>query len=225
MRVLVVEDDKKIRDFIVKGLQENHCQTFTADDGIDALEVLMVEKSIDIIVLDVMMPRMDGLTFLQTIRKNGESLPVIILSAKRSVEEKIEGLEYGADDYLEKPFSFSELYARIQVIHRRYSKEPIKVINELSFKDLKLNLISRVATRGSENIELQAREFALLEYFMKNPGRVITKTMILEKVYGYHFDTQTNVVDVLVHRLRSKIDAGEDKIIHTVRGVGYVLKS
>lgn len=225
MRVLVVEDDKKIRDFIVKGLQENHCQTFIAVDGIEALEILAIEGAINIIVLDVMMPRMDGFTFLQTIRKRGDSVPVIILSAKRSVEEKVEGLEFGADDYLEKPFSFSELYARIQVIHRRYSKEPVSVVNELTFKDLKLNLISRIATRGNEQIELQAKEFQLLEYFLRNPGRVITKTMILEKVYGYHFDTQTNVVDVLVHRLRAKIDAGDEKIIHTVRGVGYVLKS
>jgi DNA-binding response OmpR family regulator len=224
MKILVVEDDKKISDFIVKGLQENQCQALCAYDGIEALDILSTEEGIDLIVLDVMMPRLDGLGFLQTIRRNNNLTPVIILSAKRSVEEKVEGLQFGADDYLEKPFSFSELYARIQVIHRRFSKEAIVPLNELSFKDLKLDLISRVASRGSDKIELQAKEFLLLEYLLKNPGRVITKTMILEKVYGYHFDTQTNVVDVLVHRLRAKIDHTDEKLIHTVRGVGYVLK-
>lgn len=224
MKILVVEDDKKISDFIKRGLQENQCHVLCAYDGIEALDILSTEENIDIIVLDVMMPRLDGLGFLQTIRRNNNQTPVIILSAKRSVEEKVEGLEYGADDYLEKPFSFTELYARIQVIHRRFSKETVKPINELVFQDLKLDLITRMAQRGDEVVELQAKEFLLLEYFLRNPNRVITKTMILEKVYGYNFDTQTNVVDVLVHRLRSKIDHGEKKIIHTVRGVGYVLK-
>lgn len=224
MKILVVEDDKKISDFIVKGLQENKCHTLCAYDGIEALDILSTEEGIDLIVLDVMMPRLDGLSFLQSIRRNKNITPVIILSAKRSVEEKVEGLEFGADDYLEKPFSFSELYARIQVIHRRFSKEVITPLSELSFRDLKLDLLTRVATRGEERVELQAKEFLLLEYLLKNAGRVITKTMILEKVYGYNFDTQTNVVDVLVHRLRSKVDHTKEKLIHTVRGVGYVLK-
>lgn len=224
MKILVVEDDKKISDFIVKGLTENQCITLCAYDGIEALDIVSVEPDIDVIVLDVMMPRLDGLSFLQTIRRNNNQTPVIILSAKRSVEEKVEGLEYGADDYLEKPFSFTELYARIQVIHRRFSKEVIKPVNELSFQDLRLDLLSRIASRGNEEVELQSKEYLLLELFLRNPNRVITKTMILEKVYGYNFDTQTNVVDVLVHRLRSKVDHGDKKLIHTVRGVGYVLK-
>lgn len=224
MKILVVEDDKKISDFIIKGLQENQCHVLCAADGIEALDIVATEENIDVIVLDVMMPRLDGLSFLQVIRKNNNQTPVIILSAKRSVEEKVQGLEFGADDYLEKPFSFTELFARIQVIHRRFKKETVKPVNELSFQDLKLDLISRVAHRGDEEVELQTKEFLLLEYFLRNPNRVITKTMILEKVYGFNFDTQTNVVDVLVHRLRSKIDHGDKKLIHTVRGVGYVLK-
>lgn len=225
MKILIVEDDKKINDFIKKGLEQSQFNAISAYDGIEALDILEVGPRPDLIILDVMMPKLDGLTLLQTLRRKQINIPVIILSAKRSVEEKVQGLEFGADDYIEKPFAFSELLARIQVVLKRaqgksVSSEP----TELIFQDLKLDLISRVATRGTEKVELQPKEFSLLEYFLKNPERIITKTMILEKIYGYNFDTQTNVVDVLVYRLRSKVDNQAKKLIHTVRGVGYVLK-
>lgn len=225
MKILIVEDDKKINEFIKKGFEQNQFYTISAFDGVEALEILEVGPHPDLIILDVMMPKLDGLTFLQTLRRREILIPVIILSAKRSVEEKVQGLEFGADDYIEKPFAFSELLARAHVILKRtqgksLNKEP----TELSFQDLKLDLISRIATKGEEKFELQPKEFSLLEYFLRNPERIITKTMILEKIYGYNFDTQTNVVDVLVYRLRSKVDNQSKKLIQTVRGVGYVLK-
>lgn len=225
MRILIVEDDQKINEFIRKGFIQNHYEVLSAYDGIEALDILETEVHVDLIILDIMMPKLDGLTFMQSLRRQGKTIPIIILSAKRSVEEKVQGLEFGADDYIEKPFAFSELLARVQTVLKRLSPSTIRdVKTQLQFKDLKLDLISRVATRGDKNIELQPKEFSLLEYFLNNPERVITKTMILEKIYGYNFDTQTNVVDVLVYRLRAKIDFLPQKIIHTVRGVGYVLK-
>jgi two-component system OmpR family response regulator len=220
MKILVVEDDNKIHDFIVLGLKENQYLTLSAYNGVEALDYLEVEK-VDLIILDVMMPRLDGLTFLQTIRRQGNSVPVIILSAKRSVEEKVQGLEFGADDYLEKPFAFAELLARIQVLLRRKLGAAPNVQTEFNFKDLKVDLIKREASLAGVKLELQNKEFQLLEYFIRNPERVITKTMILEKVYDIQFDPGTNVVDVLVYRLRTKLDR---KYIQTVRGVGYVLK-
>jgi len=220
MKILVVEDDKKIHDFIISGLKENQYLTLSAFNGVEALDYLEVEK-IDLIILDVMMPRLDGLTFLQTIRRQGNAVPVIILSAKRSVEEKVQGLEFGADDYLEKPFAFAELLARIQVLLRRKQGGGTNVQTEFNFKDLKVDLVKREASLAGVKLELQNKEFQLLEYFIRNPERVITKTMILEKVYDIQFDPGTNVVDVLVYRLRTKLDR---KYIQTVRGVGYVLK-
>lgn len=219
MKILVVEDDKKIHDFIISGLKEHQYLPISAFDGVEALDLVHAED-VDLIILDVMMPRLDGLTFLQTIRRQNISTPVLILSAKRSVEEKVQGLEFGADDYLEKPFAFAELLARIQVLLRR-KQGSVNVQTELNFKDLKLDLIRREVSLAGTRLDLQNKEFQLLEYFMRNPSRVITKTMILEKVYDIQFDPQTNVVDVLVYRLRSKIDR---KYIQTVRGVGYVLK-
>lgn len=223
MKILVVEDDPKISAFISKGLKESGYITETAMDGIEALEHLDT-GSFDLIVLDIMMPRMNGIDFLREIRAKGMSTPVIILSAKRTVEEKVEGLQHGADDYIVKPFAFSELLARIQVLLRR--TQPQKAVSTtLSNSGVTMDLLKREVTRDGTVIDLQPKEFALLEYFLRNPDRVLTKTMILENVYAYNFDTQTNIVDVLVHRLRNKINNGfESKLIRTLRGVGYAFK-
>jgi two-component system OmpR family response regulator len=221
MRILVVEDDKKIASFVVKGLKQSG---FAVDHCADGEEALIFARSVsyDAAVLDLMLPKLDGLTVLQRMRKEGINTPVIILSAKASVDDRIRGLQAGGDDYVTKPFAFSELLARIQALIRRatHAAEPTR----LTVGDLTLDLLSREVTRGTEKIELQTRELSLLEYLMRNAGRVVTKTMILEHVWDYSFDPQTNVVDVLVHRLRSKVDK-ERTMIQTIRGVGYVLKA
>ncbi|MBM3844764.1 MAG: response regulator transcription factor [Verrucomicrobia bacterium] len=222
MRVLIVEDDKKISSFIVNGLKQ---AGFMADGCADGEEALIMARSspYDAVVLDLMLPKRDGLSVLTTLRKEGIRMPVIILSAKASVDDRIKGLQAGGDDYLTKPFAFSELLARIQALIRRanQSAEPTKLV----CADLSIDLLTREVIRGGGSLELQAREFSLLEYLLRNQGRVVTKTMILEHVWDYSFDPQTNVVDVLVHRLRSKVDKDyTDKLIHTIRGVGYVLK-
>lgn len=223
MRVLVVEDDKKIASFVVNGLKQAGYAVDACNDGEEAL---MMGRSTpyDAAVLDLMLPKRDGLNVLQTLRREGVRTPVIILSAKASVDDRIRGLQAGGDDYLAKPFAFSELLARVQALIRRATQaaEPTR----LSCGDLVVDLLTREVTRGGQKFELQAREFALLEYLMRNPGRVVTKTMILEHVWDYSFDPQTNVVDVLVHRLRTKVDKDFPvKLIHTIRGVGYVLKN
>lgn len=224
MKILVVEDDPKISSFIQKGLKQSQYLVEEVANGRTALDHILIDKTIDLIVLDIMLPEMSGLEVLAEMRKAGINTPVLVLSAKRTVEEKVEGLQYGADDYMEKPFSFSELLARVQALLRRRMPES-KVMTSLTCFDLSMNLLKREVHRQDKLIDLQAKEFSLLEYFMRNPGRVLTKTMILENIYGYNFDTQTNVVDVLVFRLRSKIDKDfEKKLLHTIRGVGYVLK-
>ena len=221
MRILVVEDDKKIASFVVKGLKQSG---YAVDHCADGEEALAMARSIpyDAVVLDLMLPKLDGLTVLQTLRKEGVKIPVIVLSAKASVDDRIRGLQAGGDDYVTKPFAFSELLARVQALIRRATQatEPTR----LSVGDLTLDLLGREVRRGAERIELQARELSLLEYLMRNAGRVVTKTMILEHVWDYSFDPQTNVVDVLVHRLRSKVDPNKN-MIQTLRGVGYVLKA
>ncbi len=222
MRVLVVEDDDKIASFIQNGLKEAGFAVDRAGDGNQGL-ALGLEGVYDAAVVDIMLPGLDGLSLIERLRQKGVTTPVIILSAKRSVDDRVRGLQIGGDDYLTKPFSFSELLARIQALIRRASRvaEP----TSLQLGDLHLDLLSRQVRRGGKLIELPAREFALLEYLMRNQGRVVSKTSILEHVYDYSFDPQTNVVDVLVHRLRRKVDQGfEPKLIHTVRGMGYVLK-
>lgn len=223
MKILVVEDDAKIASFITKGLKESGYNSFHVDNGRDALETILSD-SYDLVILDVMLPQMNGLEVLAELRKQNQSLPVLILSAKRSVEERVEGLQHGADDYLVKPFAFSELLARIQVLLRRH--QPAKAMpTELNRFGIQLDLLKREVKRDGKTIELQAKEFSLMEYFLRNPERVLSKTMILENVYNYNFDTQTNIVDVLVCRLRNKIDKDfNKKTIHTIRGVGYVLK-
>ena len=220
MRMLVVEDDPKIASFVVQGLKQ---AGFAVDHCRDGEEGLVKARAVsyDAAVLDVMLPKLDGLSLLETLRRDRLNLPVLILSAKASVDDRIRGLHAGGDDYLTKPFAFSELLARIQALLRRSSHAPEPT--RLTVGDLVLDLLSREATRAGQRIELQPREFALLEYLMRNPGRVVTKTMILERVWDYSFDPQTNVVDVLVHRLRSKVDKGK-QMIHTLRGVGYVLR-
>ena len=222
MRVLVVEDDKKIASFVVNGLKQNGFAVDHASDGEEAL-ILASTVPYDAAVLDIMLPKLDGLSMLSQLRQAKVLTPVLILSAKASVDDRVKGLQAGGDDYLTKPFAFSELLARVQALIRRsnHTAAPTK----LSAGDLSMDLLTREVTRAGQRIELQSREFALLELLMRHPGRAITKTMILEHVWDFSFDPQTNVVDVLVHRLRAKVDKDfQVKLIQTLRGVGYVLK-
>ena len=222
MRILVVEDDKKIASFIGKGLKEAGFAVDVAHDGADGLHLGLTEPY-DAAVVDIMLPGLDGLSLIERLRAKKIAVPVIILSAKRSVDDRVKGLQAGGDDYLTKPFSFSELLARIQALIRRSTR--ISEPSTLSAGDLSIDLLTRQAKREDQDINLPAREFALLEYLMRNRGRIISKTSILEHVYDYSFDPQTNVVDVLVCRLRNKVDRDfENKMIHTVRGMGYVIK-
>jgi DNA-binding response OmpR family regulator len=222
MRVLVVEDDTKIADFIVAGLRQAGFAVDRASDGDEGLQFALTEPY-DAAVVDVMLPKLDGLSLIEEMRRRRINTPVLILSAKRSVDDRVAGLQKGGDDYLIKPFAFVELLARVQALIRRASG--VAESTRLLVGDLTLDLLTREVTRGGQRIDLQPREFALLEYFMRNAGRVISKTMILEHVWDYHFDPQTNVVDVLVSRLRGKVDRDHTaKRIHTIRGVGYVLR-
>ena len=223
MRLLVVEDDKKIASFVVNGFKQSGFAVDHATNGEDAY-ALACATPFDAAIVDVMIPKMDGISLVQNLRKDGIRIPVIFLSAKGSVEDRVKGLQSGGDDYLTKPFSFTELLARVQALIRRSTDkgaEPTKLI----VGDLQLNLLTREVTRGNQKIELQPREFALLEYLMRSAGKVVTKTMILEHIFDYSFDPQTNVVDVLVHRLRTKLDKDfSKKLIQTYRGMGYALK-
>jgi len=219
----MVEDDATIADFVAKGLTEAGYAVDVAADGERGVE-LATSGRYDAAIVDLMLPRLDGLTLIDRVRGRGIRTPVLILSARRSVDDRVKGLQAGGDDYLTKPFAFAELLARLQALIRRSTGqiEPTR----LSLGDLSLELLSRRAERGGHAIELRPREFSLLEYLMRNQGRVLTKTMILSHVWGYNFDPGTNVVDVLVSRLREKIDRDyEPKLLHTVRGVGYVLKA
>lgn len=220
MRILVVEDDRKIASFIVNGLKQSGFAVDHAENGEDALFKAQT-IAYDAGVVDLMLPKLDGLGLIQQLRASGIRFPVLILSAKTSVDDRVRGLEAGGDDYLTKPFAFSELLARMHALIRRATQTPEPT--RLAVGDLTLDLLSREVRRGSRSIELQPREFALLEYLMRHANRPVTKTMILEHIFDYSFDPQTNVVDVLVHRLRSKVDQ-ERAMIHTIRGVGYVLK-
>ncbi|MEA2014542.1 MAG: response regulator transcription factor [Thermodesulfobacteriota bacterium] len=222
MRILVVEDDEKIASFISKGLKEAGYAVDVAGDGVDGLH-LGITEPYDTAIIDIMLPGLDGLSLIERLRTKGIKTPVIILSARHSVDDRITGLERGGDDYMTKPFSFSELLARIQALIRRAARLPES--STLRMGDLTIDLLSREVKRGEMPITLASREFALLEYLLRNKGRIISKTSILEHVYDYSFDPQTNVVDVLVCRLRNKIDRDfGTKLIHTVRGMGYVLK-
>jgi two-component system, OmpR family, response regulator len=223
MRILVVEDDKKIASFVVKGLAQAGFAVDHAADGEKGLKrALAVEY--DAAIVDVMLPQLDGLSMIARLREKRILTPVIVLSAKRSVDDRVKGLHGGGDDYLTKPFSFVELLARVQALIRRSHHTPEST--ELRLGDLSLDLLSREVERAGQRIDLQPREFSLLEYLLRNAGKVVSKAMIIEHVWGYDFDPMTNIVDVLVSRLRNKIDRDfETKLIHTHRGVGYALKS
>jgi two-component system OmpR family response regulator len=223
MRILVVEDDEKIASFIINGLKQNGFSVDCASDGEMALSSCAT-VTYDAIILDIMLPKLDGLSVLGRIRQNRSLVPVLLLSARASVESRVDGLQAGADDYLTKPFAFSELLARVHALIRRASHvaEPTTLVAG----DLSMNLMTRDVIRGGRKIELQNKEFALLELLMRHPGRPVTKTMILEHIWDYSFDPQTNVVDVLAHRLRAKLEKSfPNKLMHTIRGVGYVLKA
>jgi len=223
MRVLVVEDDAKIAAFITIGLKQAGFVVDQVADGAAGLALALTEPYA-VVVIDLMLPQLDGLSLIEEVRRRQVNTPMLILSAKRSVDDRVKGLQTGGDDYLTKPFAFAELLARVQALIRRASgvTEPTR----LKVGDLTLDLLTREVTRAGERLELQPREFALLEYLMRNAGRVISKTLILSHVWDYHFDPQTNVVDVLVSRLRSKVDKDHsEKYIQTLRGVGYVLRS
>jgi len=223
VRALVVEDDEKIASFVGNGLKQAGFTTDQAANGEQGLDLALSEPY-DVAVVDVMLPALDGISLIEEMRRQKVNTPVIILSAKRSVDDRIRGLQAGGDDYLVKPFAFSELLARVQALLRRASGDG-SAQARLLVGDLSMDLLSREVIRAGEQLDLQAREFSLLEYLMRNAGKVVSKTMILEHVWGYSFDPQTNVVDVLVCRLRNKIDRSHStKLIHTIRGVGYVLK-
>ena len=222
MRILLVEDDAKIASFIITGLKAAGYAVDHALDGEKGLDLALTEPY-DAAIIDLMLPKRDGLSLIETIRKEKNRTPVIILSAKGSVDDRVKGLQAGSDDYITKPFAFSELLARVQALIRRMSglSEPTR----LTAGDLSMNLLTREVTRGGKKIDLQPIEFSLLEYLMRSSGRVVSKTMIMEHVWNYDFDPQTNVVEVRISRLRDKIDRDFDKkLIHTIRGVGYVLK-
>ncbi len=224
MNLLVVEDDDKIGSFVTRGLQQEGHHVDWRRNGNDGLSQARA-RSYDVLILDRMLPGRDGLDIIRSLRADKVSTPVLVLSARSSVDDRVAGLQIGADDYLTKPFSFAELVARVQALARRSTGPGTTTATRLEFADLSLDLLTRRARRGEQTIDLQAKEFALLEYLMRNPERVLSKTMILDRVWEYAFDPQTNVVDVLVSRLRTKIDRGFDaKLIHTIRGVGYVLR-
>jgi two-component system OmpR family response regulator len=222
MRILIVEDDERIAAFVRKGLQEAGYAVDHARDG-EAGYQLAVTVPYDAGIIDLMLPRRDGLSLIEALRKRGVQTPLLILSARRSVDDRVRGLQHGGDDYLVKPFAFAELLARLQALIRRThgATEPTRI----TVGPLSIDLLSRTVTRAGTVIDLQPREFTLLEYLMRQAGHVVTRTMIMQHVWDFDFDPQTNVVDVLVHRLRAKIDQDfTPKLLHTVRGVGYVLR-
>ena len=221
MRILVVEDEKKVASFIKKGLEEEYYAVDCAYDGEEAL--FMVEANdYDLVILDIMLPKIDGLEVLEGVRGKGLTLPVLLLTAKDSVEDVVRGLDAGGDDYLTKPFAFAELLARARALLRRKEREPA---GEFRVADLALDPVTHKVSRGGKEIDLTAKEYALLEYLMRNVNQVVTRTMISEHVWDYHFDPMTNVIDVYVNHLRKKIDLNSShRLIHTIRGVGYILR-
>lgn len=221
MRILIVEDEKKVAGFIKKGLEEETYAVDVAYDGEEGFHLADMNQY-DLIILDLMLPKMDGLEVLTRLRDNKVSTPILLLTAKDAVDDKVTGLNKGADDYLTKPFAFSELLARIRSLLRRGQ---VETQTELKVGDLCLDMVSHKVSRNDEEIELTGKEYSLLEYFMRNEGKVLTRTMIAEHVWDYNFDTFTNVIDVYVNHLRKKIDKKYPaKLLHTLRGVGYVMR-
>jgi len=221
MKILVIEDEKKVANFLQKGLKEEQYVVDVAYDGLEG-EHLAKTNDYDLILLDIMLPGKDGIEILKTLRQCQVNIPVIMLTAKEMVEDKIKGFNAGCDDYISKPFSFEELLVRIRAVLRRGGGA---LSNVITFADLTLDLISHKVIRAGREIELTAKEYTLLEYLVRNPNRVLTRTMIAEHVWDYNYDSFTNVIDVYINYLRNKVDRGFDtKLIHTVRGVGYVLK-
>lgn len=221
MRILVIEDEKKVAGFIKKGMEEETYAVDVAVDGEEGLAMAEVNQY-DLIILDLMLPKIDGLEVLTRCREKKINTPILLLTAKDSVEDKVTGLNKGADDYLTKPFAFSELLARSRSLLRRGQGEAKTV---LKLADLSLDMVSHKVNRNGEEVELTGKEYSLLEYFMRNQSRVLTRTMIAEHVWDYNFDTFTNVIDVYINHLRKKIDKDHPKkLLHTLRGVGYVLK-
>jgi len=222
MRLLLIEDDARTAQFVTKGLVQAGFSVDHAADGVDGL-FMAQQVAYDVAVVDIMLPRLDGLSVIERLRRQKINTPIIVLSAKKTVDDRVRGLQAGGDDYLVKPFAFTELLARIQTLLRRSqaSEEPTR----LSIGDLSLDIVKRKVTRSGKEIELQQREFALLEYLMRNAGRVVSKTMIMEHVWDYNFDPESNVVESRICRLRDKIDRGaQRKLVHTIRGVGYLLE-
>lgn len=223
MHVLVIEDDVETARYLRKGLAESGHAVALVHDGREGLAAVL-DHRFDVAVVDRMLPGLDGLSLIATLRREGRRIPVLVLSALAQVDDRVRGLKAGGDDYLTKPFAFSELLARLEALARRAGGEGGET--RLCVADLELDLLSRVVTRAGREIALQRREFELLAYFMRHAGQVVTRTMLLERVWGYHFDPRTNVIDVHVSRLRRKIDKGFDgPLIHTVRGVGYSLRA
>jgi two-component system OmpR family response regulator len=223
MRVLVVEDDAKIASFVVGGLKQAAYVAHHASDGEQAHRLLRTEH-FDLLIVDLMLPGIDGLTLIDLIRREKIRSPILILSAKRSVDDRVRGLQMGGDDYLTKPFAFSELLARVQALIRRSTGAT--ETTTLGAADLEMNVLKREVTRGARRIDLTPREFALLEYLLRNVGQVVSRTMIMEHVWDYNFDPMTNVVEARMCKLREKVDsASEKKLIHTIRGFGYVIRS
>ncbi len=221
MRILVIEDEVKIAQFIKRGLKEEGYAVDVANDGEEG-HFMLSSNEYDAIILDLMLPKIDGLTLCRTLRKEGNQTPIIMLTAKDTVKDKVKGLDSGADDYLPKPFAFEELLARVRVLLR---KKDSRVQTQLKVEDLCLDLLTHKVTRGDREIDLTVKEYALLEYLMRNAGNIVTRTMISEHVWDINFDTFTNVIDVYINYLRNKVDSGfENKMIHTVRGKGYLLK-
>jgi two-component system OmpR family response regulator len=222
MRILIIEDDPDTASYIKRGVEEAGHVADHAGDGKDGM-LLATTEQYDVLIVDRMLPQMDGLTLVKTIRASANTTPVLVLSALGEVDDRVQGLKAGADDYLIKPFAFSELMARLEALLRR--KEVEAPATRLQVADLELDLLSREVTRGGQPVDLQPRESRLLEYLMRHHGQVVTRTMLLEKVWDYNFDPQTNIIDVHISRLRGKIDKGfETPLLHTVRGSGYVLK-
>jgi two-component system OmpR family response regulator len=223
MRILIIEDDRATADFMAKALNEQGHLTDRADNGRDGL-YMASGRDYDVVVTDRMLPKLDGLSVVQALRAAGIDTPILILSALGKVNDRVQGLKAGADDYLVKPFAASELLARIDALKRRHSVTATET--SLRVGDLEMDLLARTVTRASKKIDLQPREFRLLECLLRYAGQVVTRTMLLEQVWDYHFDPQTNVIEVHISRLRGKIDKGfETPLLHTVRGAGYMLRA